>query len=71
MDIRYFTLPVPTGDGEAVVRYFTTRPKAEKYEKNMEEGWGGSCVSEVRLTIDLDSGKIVSSNKNFDPTNDD
>lgn len=68
IDVRFFTLPESTGDGEAVVRYFSTREKAEAYEDGLDERWGGPCVSEVRLTINLETGKIVGSNKNFDPT---
>lgn len=68
--VKYWTLPEPSGDGEAYVRYFTSYDLARAYEQGMSERWGGSCVSEVSMTIDIDTGKIVRSNKNFDPTND-
>lgn len=40
------------GDGSASVHFFKTLEEAEKYEENMDEGWGESCVSSEELHFD-------------------
>ncbi len=40
------------GDGSASVHFFKTAEEAEKYDENMDEGWGEPCNSSEILYFD-------------------